>query len=73
MIYWLTTNLWSTGQGIVTRTKIPKPPPTEKRTPRTPAKEPPTRARTKPAATGEATRSTGAKDGPKPASAHLDG
>jgi YidC/Oxa1 family membrane protein insertase len=41
MIYWLTTNLWTTGQGIVTRTMIPRPPPPEKRTSRTPAKEPP--------------------------------
>jgi YidC/Oxa1 family membrane protein insertase len=40
MIYWLTTNLWSTGQGVVTRTQIPKAPPPEKRSSRTPAKEP---------------------------------
>lgn len=39
MIYWLTTNLWTTGQGIVTRRMIPKPPPEEKRSSRTPAKE----------------------------------
>jgi len=38
MIYWLTTNLWTTGQGIVTRRFIPKPPPPEKRSSRTPPK-----------------------------------
>jgi YidC/Oxa1 family membrane protein insertase len=41
MVYWLTTNLWTTGQGIITRRLIPKPPPPEKRSSRTPAKEPP--------------------------------
>ena len=39
MIYWLTTNLWTTGQGIVTRRFIPKPPPPEKRSSRTPSKK----------------------------------
>jgi YidC/Oxa1 family membrane protein insertase len=38
MIYWLTTNLWTTGQGLVTRRFIPKPPPPEKRSSRTPPK-----------------------------------
>ncbi len=41
MIYWLTTNLWTTGQGLVTRTMIPKPAPMDKRSSRTPAKEEP--------------------------------
>ena len=27
MVYWLTTNLWTTGQGIVTRQLMPKPDP----------------------------------------------
>ncbi len=43
MIYWLTTNLWTTGQGVVTRRQMPKPaaaPP--KRSSRTPPKEPTT-------------------------------
>ena len=44
MIYWLTTNLWTTGQGLVTRKMIPKPAPPEKRSSRTPAKEPPPQA-----------------------------
>jgi YidC/Oxa1 family membrane protein insertase len=40
MIYWLTTNLWTTGQGIVTRRLMPRPvaaPP--KRSSRTPPRE----------------------------------
>jgi YidC/Oxa1 family membrane protein insertase len=40
MIYWLTTNLWTTGQGIVTRRLMPRPAPPPKRTSRTPPKEP---------------------------------
>jgi YidC/Oxa1 family membrane protein insertase len=44
MIYWLTTNLWTTGQGFVTRRLMPKPvlPSAEKRTSRTPPKDAPT-------------------------------
>ena len=40
MLYWLTTILWTTGQGIITRRLMPKPEPPEKRSSRTPAKEP---------------------------------
>jgi YidC/Oxa1 family membrane protein insertase len=40
MIYWLTTNLWTTGQGLITRRLMPKPAPAPKRTSRTPPKEP---------------------------------
>jgi YidC/Oxa1 family membrane protein insertase len=36
MIYWLTTNLWTTGQGVVTRRLVPKPVPPPKRSSRTP-------------------------------------
>jgi YidC/Oxa1 family membrane protein insertase len=39
MLYWLTTNLWTTGQGIITRRLMPKPAAPEKRSSRTPAKE----------------------------------
>jgi YidC/Oxa1 family membrane protein insertase len=39
MIYWLTTNLWTTGQGIVTRRLMPKPAVPPKRSSRTPAKD----------------------------------
>jgi YidC/Oxa1 family membrane protein insertase len=41
MLYWLTTNLWTTGQGLVTRKLMPKPAAPEKRSSRTPAKEEP--------------------------------
>jgi YidC/Oxa1 family membrane protein insertase len=42
MIYWLTTNLWTTGQGFVTRRLMPKPDlSAARRTSRAPAKEPP--------------------------------
>src|SRR5262245_64148727 len=66
MIYWLTTNLWTTGQGIVTRRLIPRKPLTpDKRSSRTPAQEPeqpPPRA-TKKRASGDG---AAARDG-KPA------
>ena len=39
MIYWVTTNLWTTGQGLVTRKLRPKPVQPEKRSSRTPPKE----------------------------------
>ena len=39
MLYWLTTNLWTTGQGLVTRRLMPKPATPEKRSSRTPGKE----------------------------------
>jgi len=39
VIYWVTTNLWTVGQGVVTRTLVPrKPPPPAKRSSRTPPK-----------------------------------
>ena len=39
MIYWLTTNLWTTGQGIVTRRLMPRPVAPPKRSSRTAPKE----------------------------------
>src|SRR5439155_1413899 len=39
MIYWVTTNLWTTGQGLVSRKLIPRPTPPPKRTSRTPPEE----------------------------------
>jgi YidC/Oxa1 family membrane protein insertase len=39
MIYWMTTNLWTTGQGLVTRKLIPRPAMPDKRTSRATAKE----------------------------------
>jgi YidC/Oxa1 family membrane protein insertase len=38
MIYWVTTNLWTTGQGLVTRTLRPAPAAAPKRSSRTPAR-----------------------------------
>jgi YidC/Oxa1 family membrane protein insertase len=54
MIYWLTTNLWTTGQGIVTRRQIPRPVAPPKRSSRTPPKEEP------PPTNGEQASSDGA-------------
>ena len=40
LLYWVTTNLWTVGQGIVTRRLVPRTPlPTSKRTSRTPPRE----------------------------------
>jgi YidC/Oxa1 family membrane protein insertase len=36
VIYWVTTNLWTVGQGVITRRLVPKPEPPPKRTSRTP-------------------------------------
>jgi YidC/Oxa1 family membrane protein insertase len=44
LMYWMTTNLWTVGQGIITRRMTPKPAPPPKRTSRTPPKEVPTPA-----------------------------
>jgi len=41
MLYWMTTNLWTTGQGVVTRRLMPRPNLTAKRSSRTPSKEEP--------------------------------
>ena len=41
MIYWLTTNLWTTGQGVITRRQMPRPVAPPKRSSRTPPKEEP--------------------------------
>jgi YidC/Oxa1 family membrane protein insertase len=39
VIYWVTTNLWTVGQGVITRRLMPKPQPPPKRSSRTPARE----------------------------------
>ena len=39
VLYWMTTNLWTVGQGLVTRRLAPKPVPPPKRTSRTPPKQ----------------------------------
>ena len=50
MIYWLTTNLWTTGQGLVTRKLMPKPNTAqqERRSSRTPPKDEPVATAPKP-------------------------
>jgi YidC/Oxa1 family membrane protein insertase len=53
MIYWLTTNLWTTGQGIVTRRQMPRPTAPPKRSSRTPPKDEP-----EPAGNGESATPT---------------
>jgi len=42
VLYWVTTNLWTVGQGLITRRLVPKTPPPDlfKRSSRTPPKEP---------------------------------
>ena len=42
VLYWMTTNLWTVGQGLITRRLIPKvaPPAPQRRTSRTPPREP---------------------------------
>jgi YidC/Oxa1 family membrane protein insertase len=40
LMYWMTTNLWTVGQGIITRRLVPTPAPPEKRSSRTPPKTP---------------------------------
>jgi YidC/Oxa1 family membrane protein insertase len=62
MIYWLTTNLWTTGQGLVTRRLTPKREPPPKRTSRTPPKAAPA-AETKPA---PAAKAEAVEEKPKP-------
>jgi YidC/Oxa1 family membrane protein insertase len=39
VIYWVTTNLWTVGQGLITRRLMPRPQSPERRTSRTPPKE----------------------------------
>jgi YidC/Oxa1 family membrane protein insertase len=41
VIYWVTTNLWTVGQGVITRRLVPKPAPPPKRTSRTPPRASP--------------------------------
>jgi YidC/Oxa1 family membrane protein insertase len=41
LMYWMTTNLWTVGQGIITRRMAPKPAPPVKRSSRTAPKEAP--------------------------------
>jgi YidC/Oxa1 family membrane protein insertase len=65
MIYWLTTNLWTTGQGIVTRRLVPRPAPAPKRTSRTAPKEEPASAPAKSAASSPGKPRRGPTTGPR--------
>ncbi|MGH3103431.1 MAG: YidC/Oxa1 family membrane protein insertase [Gaiellaceae bacterium] len=56
VLYWVTTNLWTTGQGLITRRMMPKPEPPPKRTSRTP-----------PRSDESEDGAKGAPSGPKPA------
>ena len=49
VIYWVTTNLWTVGQGLITRRLMPRPQPPERRSSRTPPKEVATAAVEEPA------------------------
>jgi YidC/Oxa1 family membrane protein insertase len=59
MIYWLTTNLWTTGQGIATRRLLPRPVAPPKRTSRTPPKQTTTASEPAPAAASSGPVRTG--------------
>jgi YidC/Oxa1 family membrane protein insertase len=39
VLYWMTTNLWTVGQGLITRRLMPRPQAPERRSSRTPPKE----------------------------------
>jgi YidC/Oxa1 family membrane protein insertase len=41
VLYWVTTNLWTVGQGLITRRLVPRPQAPAKRTSRTPSREEP--------------------------------
>jgi YidC/Oxa1 family membrane protein insertase len=56
MLYWVTTNLWTVGQGLVTRSLVPKPEPPPKRSSRTPPREAPASGDGAPAERGKETR-----------------
>jgi YidC/Oxa1 family membrane protein insertase len=66
MLYWLTTNLWTTGQGLVTRRLMPKPVAPEKRSSRTPAKD-------DPPANGDGEKTKSATPAPAPARPRVAG
>jgi YidC/Oxa1 family membrane protein insertase len=63
MLYWTTTNLWTVGQGVITRRLVPKPAPAPKRSSRTPPRGEEAPSRTE---KGEAAAGDGAKTAPAP-------
>lgn len=65
MIYWLTTNLWTTGQGLITRRMMPKPEPPPKRSSRT-APSTPAVSQDDPSGDGKGKPAKGAQGSGKP-------
>jgi YidC/Oxa1 family membrane protein insertase len=65
MVYWLTTNLWTTGQGLITRRLTPKREPPPKKSSRTPPKSEVAAAAA--AADGNAAKAAEKKAPPTPA------
>jgi YidC/Oxa1 family membrane protein insertase len=63
VLYWVTTNLWTTGQGLVTRRMFPKAKPPPKRSSRTPPRE--AAADASKAATAEAKPAAAAQAAPR--------
>jgi YidC/Oxa1 family membrane protein insertase len=57
VLYWVTTNLWTTGQGLITRRLMPKPQPLPKRSSRTPPRDD---------GSGDGAKATPATPEPKP-------
>jgi YidC/Oxa1 family membrane protein insertase len=62
VLYWMTTNLWTVGQGLVTRRLVPKTPAPQRRTSRTPPRE-------QPAEAAQPVEEAATADGEKPAPA----
>ena len=65
MIYWLTTNLWTTGQGLITRRLMPKPVAPPKRSSRTPPKEAEVSANGEGASDGQPRQTTPSSGAPR--------
>ena len=63
VLYWVTTNLWTVGQGLITRRLIPKPAAPPKRSSRTPPREAPAPA---PALADDGSAKRAAAEQPKP-------
>ncbi len=65
VLYWVTTNLWTVGQGLITRRLIPKPAVPPKRTSRTPPRD----AAPKDGDSGDGAKSAGPEQKPAPQAA----
>ncbi len=65
VLYWVTTNLWTTGQGIVTRRLMPRQVLPPKRSSRTPPKEAPAAETAEAAAATQPSGSGGSSGAPR--------